>query len=71
MDYPRFVTKLGVETMLGFTILSMKALVFLLITLKKMPNGLKLFYPYNFDHMYVFMLIFFDVKLRFRKSVDC
>lgn len=41
-DYLRFVTKLSVEIMLGFTILQMKVLVYLLIILREISNRLKL-----------------------------
>lgn len=56
MDYPQFMTKLSKEIILGFTIFPMKVSVFFLVILREMWNGLKLFYLYNFHHMYVFML---------------
>ena len=39
---------------LGFTVLPKK--VFLLILWREMPNGLNLFYVYNANHIYVFIL---------------
>lgn len=54
MGFPKFMTKMSGEIMLDFTILSM--IVSLLIILREIPDGLKLFCLYNFNHMYVFML---------------
>lgn len=67
MAYPKFLTTLSGEIMLSFMSLPKK--VFLLIILREMPNSLKLFCMFNFNHLCIFILKI--QKLRFTNCRDC